>query len=71
MILTYLQLNEKKNLKYILQGSTIRKRKIYEDFLSKVSILGKLLVSGLFLFEFICVFWFLEYDLSILAEYFF
>ena len=27
----------------ILMGSTIRKRKMYEEFLSKVSILGKLL----------------------------
>lgn len=25
----------------VLQGSTLRKRKMYEEFLSKVSILGK------------------------------
>lgn len=26
---------------FVLQGSTLRKRKMYEEFLSKVSILGK------------------------------
>lgn len=35
----------------ILMGSTIRKRKLYEEFLSKVSILGKfLLIRCLFKF---------------------
>lgn len=27
--------------RFVLQGSTLRKRKMYEEFLSKVSILGK------------------------------
>ena len=30
----------------ILMGSTIRKRKMYEEFLSKVSILGKRYITG-------------------------
>ena len=30
----------------ILMGSTIRKRKMYEEFLSKVSILGKFMVQS-------------------------
>lgn len=29
------------NYLFVLQGSTLRKRKMYEEFLSKVSILGK------------------------------
>ena len=32
----------------ILMGSTIRKRKMYEEFLSKVSILGKSISNGCF-----------------------
>lgn len=32
----------------ILMGSTIRKRKMYEEFLSRVSILGELLLNTTF-----------------------
>lgn len=32
---------------FVKQGSTIRKRKIYEDFLSKVSILGNFYLSNI------------------------
>jgi len=32
----------------ILMGSTIRKRKMYDEFLSRVSILGKLIFAILF-----------------------
>ena len=38
----------------ILMGSTIRKRKMYEEFLSKVSILGKLQPPHTVIFKFIC-----------------
>ena len=33
----------------ILMGSTIRKRKMYEEFLSKVSILGKMTMLAYFI----------------------
>lgn len=35
----------------ILMGSTIRKRKMYEEFLSRVSILGQFSLSSAFLFH--------------------
>lgn len=48
---------------FVLQGSTLRKRKMYEEFLSKVSILGKfvyvyqsVLLLKYFVLRFISVF---------------
>ncbi len=37
----------------ILMGSTIRKRKMYEEFLAKVSIMGKLLGTAKVFFSFL------------------
>lgn len=38
----------------VLQGSTLRKRKMYEEFLSKVSILGKGVQHPMKMQEIVC-----------------